>query len=99
MGVAACMLHHASNCVLERGEEGGPGEDMASDLELFKVDEGGLRNRATKALLNFRGVDAKDGVSIRAHGDTKPRRAARRRTPRTRFVLERARRRRKPMFS
>ena len=22
MGVAACMLHHASNCVLERGEEG-----------------------------------------------------------------------------
>ena len=22
VGVAACMLHHASNCVLERGEEG-----------------------------------------------------------------------------
>ena len=33
------------------------------------------------------GVDAGDGVSMRAHGDTKPRRACRHTSPRTRFVL------------
>ena len=33
------------------------------------------------------GADAGDGVSVRAHGDTKPRRACRRRSPRTRFVI------------
>ena len=32
----------------------------ASDLELFRVERGGLRNRATRALLNFRG--ARHGV-------------------------------------
>ncbi len=57
-------------------------------LEQWRVDGRGIRNRATNALLNFRGgVSDGDGVSVRGHGDTKPRAAAVRPTRRTRFVL------------
>ena len=60
-------------------------------FELWREDGDALRNIGTGALLNFRGdAEGGDGVAVRAHGDTKPRRAAWRRTPRTRFALCRA---------
>ena len=60
-----------------------------SALELWREDGDGLRNLGTGALLNFRGgADPEgDGTSVRAHGDTKPRRAAQRRTRFTHFAL------------
>jgi hypothetical protein len=58
-------------------------------LELWRQEGLALRNLGTGALLNFRGADiGGDGTSVRGHGDTKPRTAAWRRTPRTRFVVE-----------
>jgi hypothetical protein len=62
---------------------------VVSALELWKQEGLALRNLGTGALLNFRGADiGGDGTSARGHGDTKPRTAAWRRTPRTRFVVE-----------
>jgi len=68
--------------IAKGGKRSGDGEG-GSELELGV----GLQNRATRALLNFRGIEANDGVSIRAHGDTKPRRACRKASPRTRFAV------------
>ena len=59
-------------------------------FDLWREEAGGLRNLGTGALINFRGdAVGGEGGAVRAHGDTKPRRAARLHTPRTRFVLER----------
>ena len=62
-----------------------------SDLELFRQEGENLRNAGTRALINFRGIQAGDGVSIRAHGDGpgggSSGHACRRPTPRTRFAL------------
>ena len=41
-------------------------EISASDLELWEEARGGLRNRATRALLNFRGLEA--AAQRRQHG-------------------------------
>ena len=80
------------------GGAGGAAANTTADLplqvtalELWEEEGEALRNVGTGALLNFRGdAEGGDGVAVRAHGDTKPRRAARERTPRTRFVLRRA---------
>ena len=62
---------------------------VVTALELWRQEGLALRNLGTGALLNFRGADiGGDGTSVRGHGDTKPRTAAWRRTPRTRFVVE-----------
>jgi hypothetical protein len=62
---------------------------VVTALELWRQEGLALRNLGTGALLNFRGADiGGDGASVRGHGDTKPRTAAWRRTPRTRFVVE-----------
>ena len=59
-----------------------------SAFDLWREDGDGLRNLGTGALLNFRGEAAGgEGGAVRAHGDTKPRRAAWRRTARTRFAV------------
>ena len=60
-----------------------------TSLELWR-DEGasGLRNLGTGALINFRGdMPGGEGTAVRAHGDTKPRRAALHPSPRTHFEL------------
>jgi hypothetical protein len=72
---------------------------VVTALELWRQEGFALRNLGTGALLNFRGADiGGDGTSVRGHGDTKPRTATWRRTPRTRFVVEPipGERRRKP---
>ena len=76
-----------------RGEptatEGGAGLRVGA-LELWREDGEGLRNLGTGSLLNYRGDAAGgDGGAVRAHGDTKPRRPCRRRTPQTRFAIRR----------
>lgn len=59
-----------------------------SASELWRQDGDGLRHLATGALVNFRGGDdGGDDTSLRGHGDSKPRRAAVQRTPRTRFEV------------
>ena len=70
-----------------RARGGASGAVSARARELFRMEAGGLRNWGTRALLNFRGIDAHDGVSIRGHGDTTPRRACTRPSPRTRFAV------------
>jgi hypothetical protein len=69
---------------------------LVSGLELWREEGGGLRNLGTGALLNFRGDDeGGEGIAVRAHGDTKPRRAARRPSEKTHFALKRLRAARK----
>ena len=69
----------------------GSGWLAVGSLELWRAESVGLRNLGTGALINFRGgVADGDGVSVRAHGDTAPRKAALLPTSRTRFALRRA---------
>ena len=61
-------------------------------LELWRRDGDALRNLGTGALLNYRGGGPEgDGISVRAHGDVKPRRAAWRHTRQTHFEVVRLR--------
>ena len=69
----------------------GGGSLVVSAYELWREERDGLRNLGTGAFINFRGdAEGASGAEVRAHGDTKPRRAALHPTSHTHFVLRRA---------
>ena len=91
---AAPMEDDEAWVIRARGEPLGIANESDTELSLTSLElwrsegEDGLRNLGTGALINFRGdTPGGEGVAVRCHGDTKPRRAAINPTPTTKFIL------------